>query len=303
MKLFYVGNDSIVRARAVAYCEGRQNADEWEKERWSRIIDKVNSGDAYVLDGVNSGGCVMAVVTNYEFCGQKIWCADRHEKIVASLMAKMIEEPLFFSGGYHEMQDTGFTAVPCDASYAENSYYPVVMRDGIWVNNQEHKYALRDWLEAKYLSPADGWKDRIKYERVNLRDLHNRLYDKEIMDYPWVNAHCGHGAFIGFHYFGFHLPPQDGWWLVASVDNKPIGCICIGEYNDYGYYAVQYIDVSAPYKGNGVAKRMISELAKVMPGDKPLVLSMESAEGAKCHMRECFRREQWPNKLGNSEDY
>jgi hypothetical protein len=93
------------------------------------------------------------------------------------------------------------------------------------------------------------------------------------------------------------------WYLMAMVQNTPIGCICVQRFEQYGYYGLSYIDVAFPYKNNGVAKKMIHELTKHIPGDLPLLLSMESEEGQKCHIHECFKRETWPNAAVTQDEF
>jgi hypothetical protein len=109
------------------------------------------------------------------------------------------------------------------------------------------------------------------------------------------------------HYTNWENNPDDVYYLLAMVNNQPIGCICVFDYESeqYGpkHYGMSYIDVAAPYKKNGLAKRMIHELTKHLSNDKPLLLSRESREGAKCHIHECFKRECWPHSVMAQDDF
>jgi hypothetical protein len=291
MKLYNTKTNPELTEQVIEYCKMRTSWDYGYDAYWyEKLLCNMAETDIYFVYDERHNH-IVSILMPYERFGNTIWTVGTNEEDVIPVLNAEYPNGFFVSGNSYYLNKLGLHATACCASHNEHIIYPSIANAGIWTNNPEHVTVLRDWLEEKYLKPADGWQNRIEYQWI--RQFPNMFYDKELQDYPWHRNDCGHYSYIGFHYMSQSHLPENTWYLLAMVDNKPIGCICVEKFEQYGYYGLSYIDVAFPYKNNGVAKKMIHELTKYIPGDLPLLLSMESEEGKKCHIHECFKREKW----------
>lgn len=262
------------------------------------MVDNMESEPIQFI--VNDNDEVTAIAISYQQFGQTIWHADNLSNEIVATLQNVTNGALFIcldgSGQKFDLYPT-----ICCTSYNEQVIYPAIVNARVWTTDSDAVTVLRDWLEDKHLTPSANWQSNIEYTWV--KKFPDMFYDKEMLDYPWNRNDFGHYSYIGFHYLNWDHSDENTWYLFATVNKKPIGCICIERYKEYGYYGLSYIDVAFPYKKNGLAKSLIRELARVIPDDMPLLLSMESDEGRKCHIHECFKRVNWPNGIFTQEEF
>ena len=301
-------NKPELKNKITDYCNRRLiTAEPWDQEFYQDIIHNIDSETVYCAYD-EQHQTVKALLSNQQLFGVTVWHVDGNLKSAVLCLKEAFPEALYMTGDGYTLRQNGLHATVCHASRDKNVIYPVIANAGIWTNKENLTTVPRDWLEAKYIQPPAGWQERIEYQWVESRKWERESYDKELMDYPWEKSPCGHYSYIGFHYMNHPYVPERTNFLMARVDNKPIGCICITQYfrdmrQQEPFYAVQYIDVCLPYKRQGVAKKMIHELTKYLPDDGPLLISMESEEGRKCHITECFKREQWPHSALSQKEF
>ena len=303
MKLYNTKDNPEFVGRIIEYCGNRTSWEYGYDHEWYKGLaeDANDTAIDFVYD--ENTDSIVSILSCYPRFEKMIWRIGENEERVIQVLINKYPNGFFVSGNGYYLKKAGLYPAACNASYDENVIYPAIANAGIWTNNPDMVTNIRDWLENKYLEPVDNWMDKIEYRWINVNEFASMFYDSNLIDWPFHRNNSGHYSYIGFHYMNWDYTNDHTWYLVAIVNNKPIGCICVQKFERYGYYAVSYIDVSAPYKNNGVAKKMIHELTKIIPGDLPLLLSMESKEGNKCHIHECFKRETWPNACVTQEEF
>ena len=107
---------------------------------------------------------------------------------------------------------------------------------------------------------------------------------------PFWKRDSGMSSIYGFHYFKDHDEIEGVKTLVAMQNNRFIGVIHYGVWNNNKYQSISYIDVAEPYKKKGVATKLIKELNKHLIPDMPLVLTDLSEEGKEAKMDELFKK-------------
>lgn len=303
MKFYNTKDNPEFIERVVEHCVQRSSWEYGYDADWYKdLSEDINKTTVYFVYDEKRDQ-IVSILTSYERFGKKVWHVGCNEDVVAEVLKSEFPDGFFVSGNGHYFKEAGLYATECKASYNHCIAYPAIANAGLWTSNPEFVNSIRDWLEAKYLNPVENWQDLIQYKWVDVNEFSGLLYDNEMIDFPWHRTENGHYAYIGFHYMNWEYNNDHTWYLLAMVNDTPIGCICIQKFELYGYYGVSYIDVAFPYKNKGVAKKMIHELTKIVPGDLPLLLSMESEEGQKCHMHECFKRETWPNACVTQEEF
>lgn len=283
------------------YCQNKidicQNHYMWEQQYyWEKVLENIHEDNVYVCYRNNKND-IITIATTYKRFDKTIWDVPKYAVEFARKMKQDNQEFFLRSTDYRLATNADMKSILCTSSDNTNTIYPVLANSELWASSEEIAASPRNWLESRFLNPSDNWQNKVQFIWLNRREFQDWIYDKALQDFPWQRDTYGHSAIIGFHYLNLEHTTERTRYLIAHVDNKPIGAICIGDYPDYGYYAVQYIDVAMPYRGNGVAKKLIHALAKTIPDDRPLVLSQESEMGKKCHVHECFKREIWPNEL------
>ena len=303
MKLYNTKDNPEFIERIVEYCKHRTSWEYGYDSEWYKdLAEDANDTTIYFVYDEDKDQ-IVSILTCYTRFEQMIWKIGTNEALVVPVLAAEYPDGFFVDGNGFYLAKTGLHASVCKASYDEHVIYPVIANAGIWTNKPEMTTVMRDWLENKYLKPVENWKDKIEYKWISINDFATEFYDKDLIDWPFYRNNMGHSSFIGFHYMNWEYTSDHTWYLVAMVNHTPIGCICIQKFELYSYYGLSYIDVAFPYKNNGVAKKMIHELTKHIPDDLPLFLSMESEEGKKCHIHECFKREKWPKGIFNQEEW
>ena len=303
MKLYNTHSNPEFAEAVAQYCAIRTSWDYGYDSAWYEdLVENKNNIPIYFVYDENRN-MIISILTRYTRFEQTVWRIGANEELVVPVLLNLYPDGFFASGNGYYLQKAGLHAINCASSYDDGVIYPVIVNSGIWASNAEMVSVIRDWLESRYLIPDNNWGDKIEYRWISVRDFEKEFYDKEIIDWPFQRNSNGHSAFIGFHYMNWEYTDDDTRYLVATVNNTPIGCICIQKFELYGYYALSYIDVAAPYKNNGVAKKMIHELTTYIPDDFPLLLSMESEEGQTCHIHECFKREKWPKGVFTQEEF
>lgn len=278
----------------------------WEKEWYEKIVAELSTAPAYFVYDTHRKKVVTIVTPTKKF-DTIIWTADMYPDIAAVALQEKFPKGFFLSGDSYCLSKTSLTPVEYHASHDKGIHYPVIEHLNVWTNNTQLVTYFRDWLEKRYLTPPEDWQNKVEFFWGQHKMFTELLYDQDIQEYPWQRTPFGHYSYIGMHYTNWENNPDDVYYLLAMVNNKPIGCICVFDYESeqYGpkHYGMSYIDVATPYKKNGLAKRMIHELTKHLSNDKPLLLSRESREGAKCHIHECFKRERWPHSVMAQDDF
>lgn len=143
------------------------------------------------------------------------------------------------------------------------------------------------------------FEDSITPEKIVIKDMSskeindwvNKMYKK--MDYllsPFWKRDSGFPSMYGFHYFKNHDEIQGVKTLVAMQNNKFLGAIHYGVWNNNKYQSISYIDVAEPYKRKGIATKMIKELNKHLIPNMPLVLTDLSEEGKAAKIDELFKK-------------
>lgn len=303
MKFYNTKDNPELVNKFIEYCNNRTSWEYGYDSEWYKDLaeDAKDTTIYFVYDEKNDR--IVSVLTCYPRFNAMIWKIGANEDQVIPVLEAEYPNGIFVSGNSHYLERAGLHAMVCKASYDDRVIYPAIVNAGVWTNKPELATTIRDWLENKYLKPVENWAEKIEYHWIHVNEFAKMFYDKELIDWPFHRNDSGHYSYVGFHYMNWDYTNDQTWYLVATVNEKPIGCICVQQFDLYGYYAVSYIDVAFPYKKNGVAKKMIHELAKIIPGDLPLLLSMESEEGKTCHMHECFKRETWPNACVTQEEF
>ena len=278
----------------------------WEQEWYEKILANLCTTPAYFVYDTHKKKIVTIVTPTKKF-DTIVWTADMHPDAAAVALQEKYPNGFFLSGDGYYLGRTPLVPVESCSSHNQKVHYPAISHLNVWTNKSHLVSYFRDWLEKKYLTPPENWQDKVIFQWGPHKMFSEVLYDKEIQEYPWQQNPFGHYSYIGMHYTNWENNPDNVYYLIATVENKPIGCICIFDYESeqYGpkHYGLSYIDVATPYKNNGLAKRMIHELTKHLSNEKPLLLSRESREGAKCHIHECFKRESWPHSVMAQDDF
>lgn len=311
MKLCNTSDNPELIQQFVGYCKIKITKSKisclpWDADWYEQILDDIKTKPVYFVYDYKKKR-VVTIMTSLLRFGTTIWKADTNPKDAAIALQEKYPEGFFLSGDSYELSKTSLYETECHASHDKKFSYPLISHVGAWTNTPEKVTELRDWLEDKYLTPPANWQDKIVFHWGNHQMFAEKLYDVELLDYPWQHDSFGHYSFIGMHYTNWEHNTDHVYYLLATVEDKVVGCICVFKYDDHRYgpkhYGMSYIDVATPYKNQGLAKKMIHELPKHLSNDRPLLLSRESREGAKCHMHECFRREQWPHSVMNQDEF
>lgn len=311
MKFYNTTDNPELIQQFVGYCKiqiakCKMSMSPWESEWYEQKLSDIYTMPVYFVYDSKKRTivCILNAVTRFD---TTIWQADRREDIAAIVLRQNYPEGFFLSGDGYVLNKSNLHPAIAHSSYDNNTHYPVIEHLGVWTNNPNKTTYFRDWLEKKYLTPPPNWESEIVFKWGPHKMFAEQVYDESLQDYPWQQDSFGHYAYIGMHYTNWEHNTDHVNYLLATVNEHIIGCICVFDYNDIQYgpkhYGMSYIDVSGPYKNNGLAKRMIHELTKHLSNDKPLLLSRESREGAKCHMHECFKREIWPHSVMSQDDF
>ena len=311
MKLYSTTDNPELIQQLVGYCKiqiakCKISFSPWDAEGYEQILHDISTKPVYFVYDTKRNKIVTTMTRQQQF-GTTIWKADTNAKEAAQALQEKYPEGFFLSGDSYELSKASLHEVECRSSNDKKFSYPLIAHVGAWTNNPDKTVELRDWLENKYLTPPENWQEKVVFHWGNHQMFSDKLYDPELLDYPWQHDSYGHYSFIGMHYTNWEHNTDNVYYLLATVEDKPVGCICVFKYDteQYGpkHYGMSYIDVATPYKNHGLAKKMIHELPKHLSDDRPLLLSRESREGAKCHMHECFKREKWPHSVMSQDDF
>lgn len=188
--------------------------------------------------------------------------------------------------------------VNLDSRYSENCTYALTRP--LVVLNEEDINIIRDKIEEKEFPEFMG---NLKVEVIDnneiLREKQDELNNDTVLTSFWKESGPS-STKIGFHYFGQNDNPEKEDKVLTIKDGENIvGVIKYGIYGDYynegigKHYALCFIDVKKPYRGNGIATKLMEEFGKQLEKENkenetnyPLKLTDESQMGKLCHMKD-----------------
>lgn len=285
------------------------------------MIDEQNDYGDYFLDWLLEGDehlertfiyyideKVIDIISTYKIKEQLIICPYFMDYIEEE---KEIEEINNFFGKniilnteYFDYQKYGYQICNDKSSFSENHTYGI---RSYYTRNQELVDFFRDEFEKNTFPEYN--ESKIKYLVI---DNYKTLYElicknnkpvDDICSPYWRNS-SNVSSVAGFHYFQAQEVAYPVVYLIAAIDNKPIGLIKLAtESSKNSRQYLCYIDVNEKYQKKGVAKKLINELKNIVDKDKPLVLSRESEQGKAARMADHFKTAGYPVTVYTEQEY
>lgn len=291
------------------------------KEAIQKIIDEQDEYGDYFLDWLlendenlkkayvyYTGNEIIDFITAYKVKDQLIICPHFMDYSKEEQEMKEIDEyfgiNIILSAEYFEYDKYGYT--PCNdrSSFSKDHTYSI---RGFFTKNQELVNFFRDEFERNCFPEYN--EEKIEYVVIdNYKDLYKLVIENnepvdDICSPHWKNS-SNVSSVAGFHYFHVEEVCYPVKYLIATIDNKPIGLIKLAtesEKNTRQYLC--YIDVNEKYQRKGVAKKLINELKNVLREDRPLVLSRESEQGKEAQMAKHFKNANYPVVVYTEQEY
>lgn len=253
-------------------------------------------------------GNIIDIITTYEIKNQKIVCPyfmdyDHEEKEMKDIDSFFGNE-IILSSEYFDFNKYGYLICNDKSSFSEGHTYGI---RGFYTKNDKLINFLRDEFEKNTFPEFN--EDKIEYLVIN---SYEKLYElicknnnpvDNICSPYWRNS-SNVQSVAGFHYFQIHEVYYPVLYLIAVIDNKPVGIIKMAtesEKNTRQYLC--YIDVNKKYHRRGVANKLINKLKEFIDKDKPLVVSGESEAGKRARMLEHFKAAGYPVSVYTEKEY
>lgn len=195
------------------------------------------------------------------------------------------------------VKELGYQIINNESSYFDRNENPYTYLLTSCIYTLGDVLEVRDAVEA-YLFP------KLEKEDVEVKclDGDKLLSFMSKNDYfVWDGAHpmwqnsYNRCAMAGFYY----LDPQsisserecvDVKYLCAIYKGNVIGTICFGQWSPYDdFESISYVDVSVPYRNQGIAKLLANSLESYLNPELPLYLTGESDMGKLCKMENLFK--------------
>lgn len=278
--------------------------DEWDDLYYSihYFLEKENLDNLYVvLDGykitdIVSYDYTYGIKTLYPYFLNGEKC---HKSTIENIK-NYFKRDVLISTEWVDTKKYGLIDCNLKSSFDENHVYHL-RHYHYTVLVPENENMLRDAIEQERFPTLS----KITFKVIDGKEVCNYLYNEKTNDYPLWSDKYNKTVIAGFHYFQNDFCEHHKL-LIAECDNMPIGVIKFGRYYEEtsnAHYGLNYIDVNFAYRQKGIAKMLISEFAKIIPNDLPLVLSSESEMGKKCKMEEHFKNEKWNTELFTSKEW
>lgn len=294
MKYNYIlKNTNEIKQQFQDWCQQRYENDDYNTWFWEYIKDHCENIWVVLLNDT-----IVQFFTTQRLYDATVFYPQVNQDYMQESIELLVDrfgKDIFVYGEYLDLNKVKLSPMNQQSTICDNGepyYYPQLMY--YYSSSSANVNYFRDKLESMYFN-VPNWKNKVRVVNMSAKELNASLLNK-----PWPGAtywqSFGMEHIIGFHYLN---PSRDDnahmRYVVAVADDKPIGVIAWADCTAYEYYAVNYIDVSIPYRRNGIAKMMIEHLASIIPGNKPVVLSDESEYGKHCNIHAVFKRYNWPN--------